>query len=139
MNHALSYHARKVSEHLCVSPIRLIHRSKKFSRNLSHLLQSPYRSDGTSMLSIFLPVKSYLVLDKINVDNAVFRLHYKVTFLILVCCSIILSARQYLDDTIACLSAAKIPQVAMNAYWEVSICRIHVWASVKSPLSTHYC
>ena len=74
-----------------------------------------------NMLDIFLQVKSYLVLDRINVDNAVFRLHYKVTFLILVCCSIILSARQYLDDTIACLSAAKIPQVAMNAYWEVRI------------------
>ena len=94
---------------------------KKFCRNMSHLLQSLYRSDRANMLDIFLQVKSYLVLDSINVDNAVFRLHYKVTFLILVCCSIILSARQYLDDTIACLSAAKIPQVAMNAYWEVRI------------------
>ena len=77
------------------------------------------------MLEIFLQVKSYLVLDKINVDNAVFRLHYKAMFLILVCSSIILTARQYLDDSIACLSAAKVPQVAMNTY-----CWIHTTFSV---------
>ena len=77
------------------------------------------------MLDIFLQVKSFLVLDKINVDNAVFRLHYKATFLILVSCSIILTARQYLDDSIACLSAAKVPQVAMNTY-----CWIHTTFSV---------
>ena len=71
-------------------------------------------------MDIFLQVKSYLLLDRINVDNAVFRLHYKVTFLILVCCSIILTARQYLDAAIACLPGKKIPQDAMNAYWEVS-------------------
>ena len=93
------------------------------------------------MLDIFLQVKSYLVLDRINVDNAVFRLHYKATFLILVCCSIALSVRLVIDDNIACLSAAKIPQVAMNAYWDVSNSRINVLASVcyHPPSPYHNC
>jgi hypothetical protein len=78
---------------------------------------------------IFHPIKIYLVLDKIQTDNSIFKLHYKATFLVLACCSILVTARQYIGDPIRCL-VEKIPQDAIDTF-----CWIHTTHSVYSEKS----
>ena len=43
-------------------------------------------------------VKSLIKLDKICIDNNIFRLHYKATFVILLTASIIVTAKQYVGE-----------------------------------------
>jgi len=48
------------------------------------------------MLDLFGSLKGFARLDKTCIDNNVFRLHYKMTFAILVACSLAVTARQYI-------------------------------------------
>ncbi|XP_014204131.1 innexin inx2-like [Copidosoma floridanum] len=71
------------------------------------------------MFKTFDPVKSLLTLDDVCIDNIVFKLHYKATFVLLMSFSILVSATQYFGDPINCL-ADVIPPKIMNTY-----CWIH--------------
>jgi hypothetical protein len=46
------------------------------------------------MFDVFGSVKGLIKLDSVCIDNNVFRLHYKATFIILVVCSLLVTSRQ---------------------------------------------
>jgi len=76
------------------------------------------------MLDLFGHVKGFIKLDKICIDNNVFRLHYKATFVILITASALVTAKQYIGDPIDCI-VEEIPQGVMDTY-----CWIHSTFSV---------
>ncbi len=45
------------------------------------------------MYDVFSPVKGLIKLDSVCIDNNVFRLHYKATFVILIVCSLLVTSR----------------------------------------------
>lgn len=68
------------------------------------------------MLDLFSSVKSLIKLDEVSIDNAIFRLHYKATFILLITGSILVTAKQYFGEPISCIVAAEIPQKVMDTY-----------------------
>jgi len=71
------------------------------------------------MFDVFRSVKPLLKLDKICIDNNIFRLHYKATFVILVTASLLVTSKQYIGDPIDCI-VDDIPGNVMDTY-----CWIH--------------
>lgn len=55
------------------------------------------------MYQVLSPVKDLIKLDAIWIDNNVFRLHYKVTAIILVTASLLVTSKQYIGDPIDCI------------------------------------
>ena len=55
------------------------------------------------MFDVFGSVKGLIKLDAVCIDNLVFRLHYKATFIILVVASLLVTSRQYIGDPIDCI------------------------------------
>lgn len=55
------------------------------------------------MLDIFNSIRSFLKLDQVCIDNYIFKLHYKVTVLILVVSSLFVTSNQYIGDPIDCI------------------------------------
>jgi hypothetical protein len=55
------------------------------------------------MLGFFSQVRGFTNLDKVWIDNNVFRLHYKATVLIFVTASLLVTSRQYIGDPIDCI------------------------------------
>ena len=55
------------------------------------------------MFDVFTPVKGLIKLETICIDNNVFRLHYKATFIVLVVASLLVTSRQYIGDPIDCI------------------------------------
>jgi len=71
------------------------------------------------MLDLFSNFVGLLKLDRVNIDNNVFRLHYKVSVLILGVATMLNGARQYIGDPIDCM-AEDIPGGLLDIY-----CWIH--------------
>lgn len=67
------------------------------------------------MFDVFSSVKGLLKLDEICIDNHIFRLHYKITVIILICCSLLVTSRQYFGDPIDC-DVDGIPSNIMDSY-----------------------
>ena len=67
------------------------------------------------MFDVFGSVKGLLKLDSVSIDNNVFRLHYKVTVIILIAFSLIVTSRQYIGDPIDCI-VDEIPPDVMDTY-----------------------
>jgi len=78
------------------------------------------------MFDVFTPVKGLMKLETICIDNNVFRLHYKATFIILVVASLLVTSRQYIGDPIDCI-VEEIPNNVMDTY-----CWIHSTFSIPS-------
>ena len=78
------------------------------------------------MLGVLDSVKSFVKLDSVCIDNNVFRLHYKLTFAILVTASLLVTARQYVGDPIDCI-VVEIPNSVMDTY-----CWVHSTYSVPN-------
>lgn len=71
------------------------------------------------------PLKAYLKKsDPASIDNFGFKLHYRATFVVLLVCMALVSARQYIGDPIQCI-ADGVPGGAMDLY-----CWIHSTFSV---------
>ena len=64
------------------------------------------------MFDVFGPVKGLIKLDEVCIDNNVFRLHYKATFIVLVVCSLLVTSKQYIGDPIDCI-VEEIPNTVM--------------------------
>jgi len=71
------------------------------------------------MLDQFSSFLGLLKLDRVNIDNNVFRLHYKVSVLVLAVATMLNGARQYIGDPIDCM-AEDIPGGLLDIY-----CWIH--------------
>lgn len=81
------------------------------------------------MFDVFGSVKGLIKLDSVCIDNNVFRLHYKATFIILVVCSLLVTSRQYIGDPIDCI-VEEIPNNVMDTY-----CWIHSTFSVPNKVA----
>lgn len=68
------------------------------------------------MYDVLSTLKSLLKLDQVCIDNNVFRLHYKVTMVLLIIFSLINTSRQYIGDPIDCVTDNRIPQQIMDTY-----------------------
>jgi len=80
-----------------------------------------------SMDGIVGPIKAYLrKRDPATIDNFAFKLHYRVTFVVMLVCMMLVSARQYIGDPISCI-ADGVPGGTLDLY-----CWIHSTFSVPS-------
>ena len=66
------------------------------------------------MIDVFGQVKSLVKLEDICIDNNVFRLHYKVTGVILIMASLLVTSRQYIGDPIDCIVEEIPPDVRFD-------------------------
>ena len=73
------------------------------------------------MLDVFGQVKGLAKLDDICIDNNVFRLHYKVTGVILIMATLLVTSRQYIGDPIDCLVEEIPPDVRYRKPYMVII------------------
>jgi len=78
------------------------------------------------MQKFFEPIQKLCRLEKIAIDNAVFRLHYKGSVIILILFSAMLTAKQYFGDPIDCY-VEKMPASIVNNY-----CWVHGTFTVKT-------
>ncbi|XP_014222354.1 innexin inx2 [Trichogramma pretiosum] len=67
------------------------------------------------MFDVFGSVKGLLKLDAVCIDNNIFKMHYKATFIILVAFSLLVTSRQYIGDPIDCI-VDEIPLHVMDTY-----------------------
>ena len=82
---------------------------------------------GPDMDGVVGPIKAYLrKRDPATIDNFAFRLHYRVTFVIMLVCMLLVSARQFIGDPISCI-ADGVPGGTLDLY-----CWIHSTFSVPS-------
>ena len=73
------------------------------------------------------PIKAYLKKrDPATIDNFAFKLHYRVTCVVMLVCMMLVSARQYIGDPISCI-ADGVPGGTLDLY-----CWIHSTFSVPS-------
>lgn len=72
------------------------------------------------MDKVFGSLKSLLKINAVVIDNNVFRLHYRLTCIILFACSILVTSRQYIGDPIDCISRDDIPNKLLDSF-----CWIH--------------
>ena len=55
------------------------------------------------MFDFLSPVKDFTKLDPVDIENNVFRLHYKATFIVItLCCGLVVSTT-YIGDPIDCI------------------------------------
>ena len=74
---------------------------------------------GDSILSLLEPLKPFVSFDPHCIDNAVFRLHSKVTVLVILTADLLVTANTFLGDPIDCVVNA-VPAAVMDTY-----CWIH--------------
>ncbi|GFV74857.1 innexin inx2 [Trichonephila clavipes] len=79
------------------------------------------------MDKVFGSLKGLLKISNVVIDNNVFKLHYKVTVILLLACSILVTSRQYFGDPIECISRDDIPNKLLNVF-----CWIHATFSVEN-------
>jgi len=82
------------------------------------------------MFDVFGSVKGLLKLDQVNIDNNIFRLHYKATVIVLIAFSLVVTSRQYIGDPIDCIVEG-VPGNVMDTY-----CWIHSTFTIPNRLST---
>lgn len=70
--------------------------------------------------------------DKVYIDNAVFRLHYRLTTIILLICSVLVTSHQYFGDPIDCISHNIVKAEVLDRY-----CWIQKTFSLPSSWSQH--
>ncbi|XP_043658519.1 innexin inx5 isoform X3 [Drosophila teissieri] len=69
------------------------------------------------MYSAVKPLSKYLQFKSIRIYDAVFTIHSKCTVVILLTCSLLLSARQYFGDPIQCISEEKNIEYIQSYCW----------------------
>ncbi|KAF7284330.1 hypothetical protein GWI33_022313 [Rhynchophorus ferrugineus] len=71
------------------------------------------------MLGTFAGVTPFikkLAAQSYSIDNWVFRLHYRASFLILLACTILVCSRQYIGEHIHCIADGGVPENVMNTF-----------------------
>ncbi|XP_073995060.1 innexin inx2-like [Rhodnius prolixus] len=71
------------------------------------------------LLEIFTFLKLIFIEKAVNIDNLVFKLHYRITALLLFIFSVLVTARQYFGDPIDCLVQG-VPEKVMDSYCWIS-------------------
>jgi innexin inx2 len=78
------------------------------------------------MDQLFGSLKNLIKPQSCVLDNAIYRLHYKFSVIILIACSILVTARQYFGDPIDCISRDDIPPKLLDTF-----CWIHTTFSIE--------
>lgn len=78
-------------------------------------------------MDIISPFKSFIKIPDSIIDNNVFKLHYRVSCLILFMCSVLVTARQYFGDPIDCISGDDVPNELLDTF-----CWVHTTFSVDT-------
>ena len=78
------------------------------------------------MFDVFGSVKGLIKLDSVCIDNKVFRLHYKATFVILVVASLLVTSKQYIGDPIDCIVEEIPNNVRPNFRFDFSNKKVHL-------------
>jgi len=79
------------------------------------------------MIDLFNDLKKWLLkIDAVKIDNNVFKLHYRATFIVMTCACIFITANCYIGDPIDCMVAG-VPGDMMDTY-----CWIHSTYSIPS-------
>ena len=79
------------------------------------------------MIDLFNDLKKWLLkIDAVKIDNNVFKLHYRATFIVMACACIFITANSYIGDPIDCMVAG-VPDNMMDTY-----CWIHSTYSIPS-------
>ena len=84
-------------------------------------------SGTSSMLHLFLGLKSLVKVRRYHTDGSVFRLHYKITTMVLLAFTFIVTTRQYVGAPIMCVHTREIPKEVLNTY-----CWIHPTYTLSS-------
>ena len=82
------------------------------------------------MFDVFGSVKGLLKLDSVNIDNNIFRLHYKATVIVLIAFSLVVTSRQYIGDPIDCIVEG-VPGNVMDTY-----CWIHSTFTIPNRMAS---
>jgi hypothetical protein len=80
-----------------------------------------------SMLHLFLGLKSLVKVSRFHTDGSVFRLHYRLTVMVLLAFTFIVTTRQYIGSPIMCVHTKEIPKEVLNTY-----CWIHPTYTLSS-------
>ena len=76
-----------------------------------------FKLDLQKMFDLFGEVKDLFKIESTVTDNVVFLLHYKVTVIILIACSILVTSKTYIGDPIDCIVEEIEPDVSvLNLY-----------------------
>lgn len=57
---------------------------------------------SANLLDVFKTVRVILKFDKVRIDNNISRLHYKLTVIVLVVFSLLVTSKQYFGEPIQC-------------------------------------
>jgi hypothetical protein len=68
------------------------------------------------MFDLLSSLGSWVKRQEITTDNAIFRLHYMFTSLMLLTFSVIITANQFLGDPIDCMGDKSVPGNVANTY-----------------------
>ena len=79
------------------------------------------------MLHLFLGLKSLVKVSRFHTDGSVFRLHYRLTVMVLLAFTFIVTTRQYIGSPIMCVHTKEIPKEVLNTY-----CWIHPTYTLSS-------
>lgn len=71
------------------------------------------------MIGKALPIAKYIRVKKVNIYDAVFALHTKLTVVILLVCTLLLSAKQYFDEPIHCITDMKFKDFVYSYCWTI--------------------
>ena len=82
------------------------------------------------MFDVFGSIKGLLKIQSVDIDNNIFRLHYKATVIILIAFCLLVTSRQYIGDPIDCIVEG-IPANIMDTY-----CWIHPTFTIPDRLAT---
>ncbi|KAJ0177401.1 hypothetical protein K1T71_007410 [Dendrolimus kikuchii] len=83
------------------------------------------------MIDLFMPFRSFLKFENVCIDNNVFRMHYKLTVIILLVFTLLVTSKQFFGEPIHCMSDSDkdIDKDAINSY-----CWIYGTYTLKSRL-----
>lgn len=83
------------------------------------------------MIDLFMPFRSLLKIQNVCTDNNVFRMHYKLTVIILLVFTLLVSTKQFFGEPIHCMSESDKDhdKEAMNSF-----CWIYGTYTLKSRL-----
>ena len=82
---------------------------------------------SATMLHLFLGLKSLVKVSRFHTDGSVFRLHYRITVMVLLAFTFIVTTRQYIGSPIMCVHTKDIPKDVLNTY-----CWIHPTYTLSS-------
>ena len=89
------------------------------------------------MFDVFGSVKGLVKLESVCIDNNVFRLHYKATYIILIVASLFVTSNQYIGDPIDCI-VEEIPQPVSFCWQSINEYKVFMIYELKIFLTANF-